>query len=184
MGLPPSKAAKSRTVKIREVHGVVPQDETEALPSKWERLWFLVRILGTLAAIVMPFVAFMIGRAAVHGRAQVSYFEEVAGILPVLLLALVVEQRYLNRRSFPDGPSLLLRESRGTNTVVVVMSRIYAVLLVIYLALGELAALQATARGHESGTELKTTAGALAAGFTALLVTGLVGSGSRGSHAA
>jgi hypothetical protein len=171
-------------VKIREVGTLVPKGDGESPPSRMERLWFLIRIQGALVAIVVPFVAFMIGRAAVHGHAKPSYFEEVAGILPVLLLALVVEQRYLNRRSFPSGPTSLLRESRGTNTVVILMSKVYAVLLVIYLALGEFAALQATARGFESGSELKTTAGALAAGFTALIVTGLVGPGGRDSRAA
>ena len=59
------------------------------------RLFWLGRSLLALGAILLPVVAYGLATLLVEGHAQKEYFEAVSQILPVLLLALAIEQRYL-----------------------------------------------------------------------------------------
>lgn len=54
-------------------------------------------------------------------------------------------------------------------------ARLYALVVLIVLGLGEWIAVEVLATGHSSTGDLKNTAGSLAAGFTALIVSALVG---------
>ena len=62
------------------------------------RLFWLGRTLLALSAILLPVVAYGVAVALVDGHAQKEYFEAVSQILPVLLPALAIEQRYFTRR--------------------------------------------------------------------------------------
>lgn len=54
-------------------------------------------------------------------------------------------------------------------------ARAYALVVLIVFGLGEWVAVEVLATGHPSTADLKNTAGSLAAGFTALIVSALVG---------
>ena len=54
-------------------------------------------------------------------------------------------------------------------------ARVYALIVLAALGLGEWIAVEVLATGESSSADLKNTAGSLAAGFTALIVSALVG---------
>jgi hypothetical protein len=132
------------------------------------------------AAVVAPAAAFLLAGVLTHGHAEEEYFEAVSQILPVLLLALAIEQRYFNQR--PSAPEMMLsfkvrhrRFEIPLDRLYVIQARFYALMVLVVLGLGEWVAVEVLATGDSSGDELKLTAGSLAAGFTALIVSALVG---------
>ena len=143
------------------------------------RLFWLGKSLLLLGAVVVPALSFGIAIALVDGHAQKEYFEAVSQILPVLLLALAVEQRYFTReQSLPDLPPELEfgeTEDRRLARLYNVTARLYALLVLFALGLGEWVAVEVLATGQSSTSDLKLTAGSLTAGFTALIVTALIG---------
>lgn len=143
------------------------------------RLFWLGRFLVALSAILLPVLAYGLARLLVDGHAQKEYFEAVSQILPVLLLALAIEQRYFTRRqSMPDLPPELQfgeAEIRDLGRWYTTAGRIYALMVLIFLGFGEWIAVEVLATGNSSTADLKNTAGSLAAGFTALIVSALVG---------
>ena len=143
------------------------------------RLFWLGRSLLALSAILLPVVAYVLAALLVDGHARKEYFEAVSQILPVLLLALAIEQRYFARgHSMPDLPPELQfgeAEMRSLARWYTRAGRIYALLVLIALGLGEWIAVEVLATGSSSTADLKNTAGSLAAGFTALIITALVG---------
>jgi hypothetical protein len=135
-----------------------------------------------VAAIAAPVLAYVVTALLVDGHAKEEYFEAVSQILPVLLLALAIEQRYFTRRPPPPPESPLQLELAGRRLDDRAMARwytlaarIYALVVLIVLGLGEWIAVEVLATGESSGADLKNTAGSLAAGFTALIVSALVG---------
>ncbi len=69
------------------------------------RLFWLGRSLLALSAILLPVLAYGLAALLVDGHAQKEYFEAISQILPVLLLALAIEQRYFTRgQSMPELP--------------------------------------------------------------------------------
>lgn len=143
------------------------------------RLFWLGKTLLALSAILLPVIAYGMATLLVEGRAQKEYFEAVSQILPVLLLALAIEQRYFTRRqSMPEFPPELdfnEAETRDLARWYTRAARIYALMVLVALGLGEWIAVEVLATGHSSTADLKNTAGSLAAGFTALIVSALVG---------
>jgi hypothetical protein len=135
-----------------------------------------------VAAIAAPVLAYVVTALLVEGHAKEEYFEAVSQILPVLLLALAIEQRYFTRRP-PPPPELPLQlelagrrlDDRSMARWYALAARIYALVVLIVLGLGEWIAVEVLATGESSGADLKNTAGSLAAGFTALIVSALVG---------
>jgi hypothetical protein len=135
-----------------------------------------------IAAIAAPVLAYVVTALLVDGHAKEEYFEAVSQILPVLLLALAIEQRYFTRRPPPAPESPLQLELAGRRLDdrsmarwYTLAARIYALVVLIVLGLGEWIAVEVLATGESSGADLKNTAGSLAAGFTALIVSALVG---------
>ncbi len=135
-----------------------------------------------VGAIVAPVLAYALAALLVDGHAQKEYFEAVSQILPVLLLALAIEQRYFTRRPPPAPESPVQLELAGRRLDdrsmarwYTLAARIYALVVLIVLGLGEWIAVEVLATGESSGADLKNTAGSLAAGFTALIVSALVG---------
>jgi hypothetical protein len=135
-----------------------------------------------IAAIAAPVAAYVVTALLVEGRAKEEYFEAVSQILPVLLLALAIEQRYFTRRPPPAPESPLQLELAGRRLDdrsmarwYTLAARIYALVVLVVLGLGEWIAVEVLATGESSGADLKNTAGSLAAGFTALIVSALVG---------
>ena len=152
------------------------------IPEKLERarrLFWLGKFLLAVSAILLPIVAFALVAVLVDGHAKDEYFEAVSQILPVLLLALAIEQRYFTRhQAIPDlPPELQFAEAEVKKLArwYSVAARLYALMVLLILGLGEWVAVEVLATGQSSGDNLKLTAGSLAAGFTALIVTALIG---------
>jgi len=158
---------------------VIPENLERA-----RRLFWLGRTLLALSAILLPVLAYGLATLLVDGHAQKEYYEAVSQILPVLLLALAIEQRYFTRgQSMPDLPPDLQfgdAEEKSLARWYTRAARIYALMVLIFLGLGEWISVEVLADGVSSTTDLKRTAGSLAAGFTALIVSALVGTKQTG----
>ena len=140
------------------------------------------KFVFAIAAIAAPVVAYGLTALLVEGHAEKEYFEAVSQILPVLLLALAIEQRYFTRRPPPAPESPLQLELAGRRLDDRAMARwytlaarIYALVVLFALGFGEWITVEVLATGESSGADLENTAGSLAAGFTALIVSALVG---------
>jgi hypothetical protein len=149
--------------------------------SKQARLALIGKFAFAVAAIIAPVAAYGVTALLVDGQAKDEYFEAVSQILPVLLLALAIEQRYFTRRQpAPESPLQLelagyRLDDRSMARWYTLAARIYALVVLVVLGLGEWIAVEVLATGESSGADLKNTAGSLAAGFTALIVSALVG---------
>lgn len=149
--------------------------------SKQARLALIGKFAFAVAAIVAPVAAYGVTALLVDGHAKDEYFEAVSQILPVLLLALAIEQRYFTRRQpAPESPLQLelagyRLDDRSMARWYTLAARIYALVVLVVLGLGEWIAVEVLATGESSAADLKNTAGSLAAGFTALIVSALVG---------
>jgi hypothetical protein len=146
------------------------------------RAGLIWRFAFGIAAIAAPVVAYGVTALLIDGHAKKEYFEAVSQILPVLLLALAIEQRYFTRRPPPAPESPLQLELAGRRLDdrsmarwYTLAARIYALVVLIVLGLGEWIAVEVLATGQSTSADLKNTAGSLAAGFTALIVSALVG---------
>lgn len=150
------------------------------------RLW---RFGLGVGAIVAPVLAYVVTALVVDGHAEKEYFEAVAQILPVLLLALAIEQRYFTRAGREQAPESPLQlelaghrlDDRAMARWYTLAARIYALVVLVILGLGEWIAVEVLATGRYSTGDLKNTAGSLAAGFVALIITALVGTKSPAS---
>jgi len=143
------------------------------------RLFWLGKVLLAVGAVAAPVAAYVLATVLVSGTAEEEYFEAVSQILPVLLLALAVEQRYFTRdQSMPELPAELQfgeAEFKKLNRLYALSARAYALIVLLALGIGEAIAVQVLATGDSGGDDLQKTAGSLAAGFTALIVSALVG---------
>lgn len=136
-----------------------------------------------IGAIIAPLVAFAAAALLVDGKAEPEYFDAVSQILPVLLLALAIEQRYFTRAGREPAPESPLQlelagrrlDDRAMARWYTLAARIYALVVLVVLGLGEWVAVEVLATGQSSSGDLSVTAGSLAAGFTALIVSALVG---------
>jgi hypothetical protein len=152
------------------------------------RVGLVWRFAFGVAAIAAPVLAYVVTALLVDGHAKKEYFEAVSQILPVLLLALAIEQRYFTRRP-PPAPETPLQlelagrrlDDRAMARWYTLAARVYALVVLIVLGLGEWIAVEVLATGVSTGADLKNTAGSLAAGFTALIVSALVGAGGTSS---
>ena len=141
------------------------------------------KFVFAIAAIAAPVVAYGVTALLVEGHAKQEYFEAVSQILPVLLLALAIEQRYFTRAGREKAPESPLQlelagrrlDDRAMARWYTLAARIYALVVLFALGFGEWIAVEVLATGESSGADLKNTAGSLAAGFTALIVSALVG---------
>ena len=147
------------------------------------RVGLVWRFAFGVGAIAAPLLAYAVTALLVDGHAKKEYFEAVSQILPVLLLALAIEQRYFTRAGrerAPESPlQLELAGRRLDNRTMArwytLAARIYALVVLFLLGFGEWIAVEVLATGSSSTADLKNTAGSLAAGFTALIVSALVG---------
>lgn len=147
------------------------------------RLALFWRFAFGVGAIAAPVIAYVITALLVDGHAKKEYFEAVSQILPVLLLALAIEQRYFTRAGRERAPESPLQlelagrrlDDRTMARWYTLAARVYALVVLVVLGLGEWIAVEVLATGHSTTADLKNTAGSLAAGFTALIVSALVG---------
>ena len=147
------------------------------------RVGLVWRFAFGVGAIAAPLVAYGVTALLVDGHAKKEYFEAVSQILPVLLLALAIEQRYLDRAGREQAPESPLQlelagrrlDDRTMARWYTLAARAYALVVLFLLGFGEWIAVEVLATGSSSTADLKNTAGSLAAGFTALIVSAIVG---------
>ncbi|HEX5990577.1 MAG TPA: hypothetical protein VFY75_10240 [Solirubrobacterales bacterium] len=135
---------------------------TEAGRVEWEgSVLFLAANLPLGISLLVAIGAFTFGVDA-----SLRYFELAAQILPVLLLALVVEQRYFFQEISPDIPASPLGPTQVQWKRMTAKIYEYQVWMLVLLIGGEIAALWAVAAEQTSRVAFAiTTAGLVAAGL-------------------
>lgn len=122
--------------------------------------------LGVLAS---PLASFVVAAVLVEGRrGSIPYFEAVAQIIPLLIVALVIEARYLSPR--PQLVRMLPIFSRY-QWVMRGYVRVYTAMTFFLVVASEVIALKVLANQHPTEKGLIATAGGLAAGTVALVVS-------------
>lgn len=139
-----------------------------------------MRWLGLSVATIafgLPLVAFLAALVAVQGHADIAYFEAIAQIIPIVVLALAIELRYFSPGNEP--PLELARLFRDPVRARLV-ARAYAAATLLALVLSEAVSLWVLADRSSDQFRLSITTAGLTAGAVALVVAILVpANGSR-----
>lgn len=157
------------------------------LLSKEYWLW-LGKLAGAMTVIIAPAVVYIAVALGVGGEAKREYFSIVAQIIPIMFLALAIEERYFFRNprlprppSFPEPlPAEMPRSARifklapAGFRIYMVLAYIYPVLILSVLVVAEIVALRVLATGSSTAADLAGTAAGLGAGFTALVLSALL----------
>jgi hypothetical protein len=123
----------------------------------------------TVASVAfgLPPIAFIVALVLVQGHARIAYFEAVAQIIPIVILALAIELRYFSpARQPPKTLGLLFRDPTRARLV----AAIYAAATLLALVLSEAVALWVLAEGSSNQLQLSITTAGLTAGAVALVV--------------
>ncbi len=129
-----------------------------------EVLWF-VTVLPLALSLIVGIVTYFIGVDA-----DPRYFEVAAQIIPVLVLALLIEQRYFFQGlplSFPSGRKRLVEKRER----LIAKAYNYQVKMFLVFVGGEVAALWAVASANPSQLTFAATTAGLAAGAFALMAS-------------
>jgi len=131
--------------------------------------------LATLA-FGLPAIAFLVALVLVDGHADIAYFEAIAQIIPIVILALAIELRYFAPgRDLPAPLKLLFRDPLRARIVATV----YAAATLLALVLSEAIALWVLAEGSSTQLQLSITTAGLTAGAVALVVAILLPAGGE-----
>lgn len=131
--------------------------------------------LATLA-FGLPAIAFLVALVVVDGHADIAYFEAIAQIIPIVILALAIELRYFAPgRELPAPLKLLFRDSLRARIVATA----YAAATLLALVLSEAVALWVLADGSSDQLQLSITTAGLTAGAVALVVAILLPAGAE-----
>ncbi|HEX9968170.1 MAG TPA: hypothetical protein VGB06_09495 [Solirubrobacterales bacterium] len=124
-------------------------------------------LLVAAAAFVLPLLAFLVAIAVVDGHASVGYFEAVAQIIPIVVLALAIELRW-----FAPGREIpaQLRPFFRRPELVRAIGFAYAAVTLLALVASEAVSLWVIADQGSSRLELSITTAGLTAGAVALVV--------------
>lgn len=129
-------------------------------------------------AFGFPPIAFLIALVLVQGHADIAYFEAIAQIIPIVVLALAIELRYFSPGQEPPKVlGLLFRDPARVRVV----GAAYAAATLLALVLSEAVALWVLAEGTSDRLKLSITTAGLTAGAVALVVAILLPAGDRGS---
>lgn len=144
-------------------------------PSGYDRqmiAWIQARAapIVTVLLFAAPLLAFLLVIVLVKGHASIAYYEAVAQIIPVLILALAIELRYFSpSRRLPEP----LRQRFRNPAVAQPIATIYAVATLVSLVVSEVVSLAVVASSSSGRLALSITAAGLSAGGCAL-VTGIL----------
>ncbi len=112
----------------------------------------------------------------VQGHAGIAYFEAVAQIIPIVILALAIELRYFSPgRRPPATLGLLFRDPVRARVV----AALYAAATLLALVFSEAIALWVLAEGSSNQLQLSITTAGLTAGAVALVVAILLPAGEE-----
>lgn len=131
----------------------------------------------TVASVAfgLPPIAFVVALVLVQGHAGIAYFEAVAQIIPIVILALAIELRYFSPARQPSTLGLLFRDPTRARLVAAV----YAAATLLALVLSEAVALWVLAEGSSNQLQLSITTAGLTAGAVALVVAILLPAGEQ-----
>lgn len=131
------------------------------------------------AAFGLPPIAFLAALVFVDGHASIAYFEAVAQIIPILILALAIELRYFSPgREPPETLGLLFRDPARARFG----GALYAAATLLALVLSEAIALWVLAEGSSSRLQLSITTAGLTAGAVALVAAILLPAGDEAAR--
>lgn len=140
-----------------------------------------LRWLGvSLASLAfgLPAIAFLVALVLVDGHADIAYFEAIAQIIPIVILALAIELRYFAPgRELPAPVKLLFRDPLRARIVATA----YAAATLLALVLSEAVALWVLADSSSDQLKLSITTAGLTAGAVALVVAILLPAGGESS---
>jgi hypothetical protein len=129
-----------------------------------------------LAALAfgLPAIAFLVAIVLVEGHAALPYYEAIAQIVPIVILALAIELRYFSPGQEPPAAlRLLFRDPLRARIV----AGLYAAGTLLALVASEAVALWVLADGSSDQLRLSITTAGLTAGAVALVVAILLPSG-------
>jgi hypothetical protein len=118
------------------------------------------------------------GVGAGRRSCDIAYFETIAQIIPIVILALAIELRYFAPgRELPASLKLLFRDPSRARVV----GTAYAAATLLALVLSEAVALWVLADGSSDQLKLSITTAGLTAGAVALVVAILLPAGGESS---
>ncbi len=154
----------------RPLGGRGPRFESGRPDLKW------LGISVASVAFGLPPIAFAVALVLVQGHADIAYFEAIAQIIPIVILALAIELRYFSPgREPPESLGLLFRDPVRARVV----GAVYAAATLLALVLSEAIALWVLAEGSSSQLKLSITTAGLTAGAVALVVAILLPAGDE-----
>ncbi len=139
--------------------------------------WMQARAVPLIAIVLFaaPLLAFLLVIALVKGHASIAYYEAVAQIVPVLILALAIELRYFSpNRQLPEPLKARFRNPDHAQPIATA----YAVATLLALVASEVVSLAVVASNSSGRLALSITAGGLAAGGCALVAAILLPAGT------
>lgn len=127
----------------------------------------LVGIAIATIAFVLPLVAFGLAIVLVDGHASIAYYDAVAQIIPIIILALAIELRYFAPgREVPEPLRPYVRQPE----VARALGFVYAAATLLALVASEAVSLWAIAAGSADQFKLSLTTAGLTAGAVALIL--------------
>lgn len=132
-------------------------------------MWFGRGVVGLLV-LGCPFLGFL-GSAYFLGghHADVAYFETVAQVIPILIVALAIEARYLTPRK--QLTKMIADFYGGHQWVGTTLTILYTFIAFGLIVFSEGVALNAIASQDPDPSALELTTGGLAAGMIALITS-------------
>jgi len=140
--------------------------------------WMQARAAAIVTTLlfVAPVLAFALVIVLVKGHAGIAYYEAVAQIVPVVLLALAIELRYFSpSRQLPEPIKARFRRPELAQPIATG----YAVATLVALVVSEVVALAVVASDSSGRLALSITAAGLSAGGCALVAAILLPSEPR-----
>ena len=145
--------------------------------------WIQARTAPIVAVLLFaaPLLAFLSVIVFVKGHASIAYYEAVAQIIPVLILALAIELRYFSpSRRLPEP----LRQRFPNPAIAQPVATAYAVATLVSLVVSEVVSLAVVASGDSGRLALSITSAGLSAGGCALVAGILLPSAEDSSSSA
>ena len=127
----------------------------------------LVRVTLAVLVLSLPLTAFVLAMELVRSHANIAYFEAVAQIIPIVILALAIELRYFSPQREIPAP---LRPYLHNSESVRVIAFLYAAITLFALVVSEAISLLVIATQRSSQFTLSITTAGLVAGGVALVV--------------
>jgi hypothetical protein len=130
--------------------------------------WIQARAAAIIATLLFaaPLLAFLLVIVLVKGHAGIAYYEAVAQIVPVVLLALAIELPHFSpSRRLPEPIKARFRRPEPAQP----LATTYAVATLLSLVVSEVVALAVVASDSSGRLALSITAAGLAAGGCALV---------------